>query len=642
MRQVLVTGSDTGAGKTQVVAALARLLATDGAQVQIVKVVETGRAANAVAEGDAERARLLSGAEVAAFTLATFPAPLAPPVAAALVGEEIIFDDLLNRLHALAPCDWRILEGAGGIATPLDAAGQDWADFARAVGVDAMIVVVPDRLGSINQARLAYGRAKQTGLHAGVWLNAASAVDTAVAESNRGSLIALGVPLWAEQAHGALAPCDAAAVRGHLLGEPISKVERVGPQSPACDSIPTGAWGATRATQTQANRGSAEKESDALATRAREFFAERESKGLRRVLRVTETASDTLNLADNDYLALARDPAVAKAVAAAVHEYGSSASASPLITGWHKPHARLVERLGAWHGFPGGLLWNSGYAANSAVLGVLPTKGDLVLADRLIHHSMIAGLLRSGARLRRYEHLNLDHLEAMLAAAQKSARAIFVVTESVFSMDGDFPDLTRMADIKRRHGFCWIVDEAHGLGWYGPEGAGLVRESGVEKDVDVLVGTLGKTLASGGAYTLFRHEAVRDYVVNTAGEFIYSTSLSPLNVASADAALSRVHELAPQQKEWQAASQNFRETLRRDGWVVPKGNSPIVPVRLDDSEAAVSLADTLREAGVFAAAIRPPTVPAGTSRLRFSLKRTFGAAEGQRVLNVMSRWRAAR
>jgi len=626
MRQVLVTGSDTGAGKTQVVAALARLLATDGAHVQIVKVVETGRAADAVEKGDAERARHLSRADVAAFTLATFPAPLAPPVAAALVGKEIIFDDLLARLNSLADCDWRILEGAGGIATPLDVAGRDWADFASAVNVDAMIVVVPDRLGAINQARLAYARAKQTGVHVGVWLNAVTPIDSAVAASNRSSLSSLGVPLWAEQAHDAVAPLDAAAVRRQLA------VERVDPNALGSGGAQTSALGSMRSTLPSGD----------LAAHVREFLEDRESKGLRRVLRVTETAPDTLNLADNDYLALARDPAVAKAVAAAVHEYGSSASASPLVTGWHKPHARLVERLGAWHGFPGGLLWNSGYAANSAVLGVLPTKGDLVLADRLIHHSMIAGLLRSGARLRRYEHLNLDQLEAMLAAAQKSARAIFVVTESVFSMDGDFPDLTRMADIKRRHGFCWIVDEAHGLGWYGPEGAGLVRESGVEKDVDVLVGTLGKTLASGGAYTLFRHEAVRDYVVNTAGEFIYSTSLSPLNVAAADAALSRVHELAPQQKEWQAASQNFRETLRRDGWVVPKGNSPIVPVRLDDAEAAVSLADTLREAGVFAAAIRPPTVPAGTSRLRFSLKRTFGAAEGQRVLNVMNRWRAAR
>ena len=265
-----------------------------------------------------------------------------------------------------------------------------------------------------------------------------------------------------------------------------------------------------------------------------------------------------------------------------------------------------------------------------------------MLADRLIHHSMIAGLLRSGARLRRYEHLNLDQLEAMFTEEKKSTRTVFVVTESVFSMDGDFPDLVRMADLKRRHGFCWIVDEAHGLGWYGPEGAGLVREKGVEQDVDVLVGTLGKTLASGGAYTLFRDEAVRDYLVNCAGEFIYSTALPPANAAAAEAALARVRELAPQQGEWRAASRKFREDLRREGWVVPEGDSPIVPVRLDAAEAAVSLAGALRQDGVLVAAVRPPTVPAGTSRLRISLKRTFGAADAERVLKTMNRWRVGR
>ncbi len=627
MRQVLVTGSDTGAGKTHVVAALARLLAVDGARVQIVKVVETGRAAADVEAGDAVRAQRMSGADVAAFTLATFPAPLSPPVAAAMVGEKIIFADLLLRLRALAPCDWRIIEGAGGIATPLDEQGRDWADFARAVEVDATILVVPDRLGAINQARLTYGRAKQVGLvHAGVWLNAVTPVDHAVAAANRSSLLALGVPLWAEQAHGAMEPLDAAAVRRYLLEG---------------GTRPPDGFSSAHVEETRPEAGfHHENESGDLASRVRELLDERESKGLRRALRVTQPTDETLNLADNDYLALSRDPTIAQAVATAVLEYGSSAAASPLITGWREPHAQLVAQLSAWHGLPFGLLWTSGYAANAAVLSVLPTKGDLVLADRLIHHSMIAGLLRSGARLRRYEHLNLDQLESMLAAEQNMARQVFVATESVFSMDGDFPDLSRMAELKHRFGYFWIVDEAHGLGWYGPQGAGLVRELGVERDVDVLIGTLGKTLASGGAYTLFQNEAVRDYVVNLAGEFIYSTALPPANAVAAGAAITRVGELAAQQNEWRAVSREFRSDLRRAGWEAPEGDSPIVPVRLDTAEAAVSLAAALRTAGILAAAVRPPTVPAGTSRLRISLKRTFGAPEAKRVLEVMNRWRS--
>jgi 8-amino-7-oxononanoate synthase len=218
---------------------------------------------------------------------------------------------------------------------------------------------------------------------------------------------------------------------------------------------------------------------------------------------VTEPAAPVLNLSDNDYLALARDPDVVDASNRAARRYGVSASASPLVTGWSVLHAKLVETLCEWHRLPHGLLWNSGYAANSAILGALPKRDDLVLADRLIHHSMIAGILRSGARFKRYDHLRLDQLEEMLAGASSSSGTVFVATETVFSMDGDYPDLHRLAELKQRYGFVWIVDEAHALGWYGPQGAGMVRAAGVENAVDVLVGTLGKTLASGGAYSVF-------------------------------------------------------------------------------------------------------------------------------------------
>jgi len=375
--------------------------------------------------------------------------------------------------------------------------------------------------------------------------------------------------------------------------------------------------------------------------RCRSELEEREKKSRRRRLRVTTPEAGELNLADNDYLDLARDPAVIAAAAAAVARYGTSASASPLITGWREPHERLVTALGTWHGFACGLLWSSGYAANSAVLGALPQNGDLVLADRLVHHSIVAGMLRSGARVQRYPHLRLDELERHLAAGS-TGRPVFVVTESLFSMDGDYPDLGRLADLKRRYGFCWILDEAHALGWYGPAGAGLARAAGVESDVDVLVGTLGKALASGGAYTLLRDDTVRDYLVNLAGEFIYSTALPPANAAAAEAALERIRLLAAGQAEWQASSRDFRTALRAAGWTVPEGDSPIIPVRLDDEESALSLAEFLRAEGIRAGAVRPPTVPAGTSRLRFSLKRTFHLEDATRVLGAMEAWRKRR
>ena len=606
MRTFFVSGSDTGVGKTRAVAALARLLGGAGGRGQIVKAVETGAAAGG---GDAATARALAGTDATAHTLVAFAAPLAPLAAAAREGGTLSLSLLADRLAALPGCDWRIVEGAGGLAVPVDPDGRDWADFAAAIRADLVVLVVPDRLGAINQARLTLAYAVQRGLNAGLWLNAVTLPDAEVAAANREGLRSLGLPLWAEQPHGPLPakifPAFAALLAGGC------------PDEPAPDPLP-----------------------EPLAARWAKALADRTAAGLRRTLRITDPAAGWLNLAYNDYLALAHDPAVLAAVVRAAPGVGTSASASPLVTGWQPVHAELTAALAAWHGFPSGLLWSSGFAANAAVLGTLPGRGDLVFADRLIHHSMIAGVLRSGARLVRYEHCNVAHLRRLLGETRGTGRAVFVATESVFSMDGDYPDLRALVELKREFGFFWILDEAHALGWYGPEGAGLARAAGVEADVDVLVGTLGKTLASGGAYSLFRDEAVRDHLINQAGEFIYSTGLSPLCAAAALAALARVRELSVEQPVWQARSRSLRVQLRQAGWNAPEGDSPIVPVRLDDPAAALALAATLREGGILAGAIRPPTVPAGTSRLRLSLSRTVGEAEQARLLTAMAAWRA--
>lgn len=606
MRSILVTGSDTGVGKTWVVGALARLLGRGDRPVQIVKVVETGRGPGT--EGDAALALRRAGGLGEAFTLASFPLPVAPAFAAAAAGGGISMEELADRASALPDCAWRIFEGAGGIATPVDGRGRDWADFAAEAGAEAVVIVVADRLGAINQARLACGRAAQAGLRAGVWLNRISPLESEVAESNRAGLRSAGVAIWAEQGPGEELPSG-----------PEAALDAICPPEPRAQAVPpAGAPG--------------------IGERCRLALAGRDRLKLRRRLRVTSAGPGILNLADNDYLGLARDPAVAAAAAEAAGRWGTSASASPLITGWREVHEELVRTLCAWHGFGCGLLWSSGYAANSAVLGTLPAPGDPALADRLIHRSMIAGLRRSGARIRRYPHLDLDSLERWLGPG-RAARPVFVVTESVFSMDGDYPDLRRLAELRRRSGFFWVLDEAHALGWYGPQGAGLAAAAGVAGEVDVLVGTFGKALASGGAYTLFRDEAVRDYLVNFAGEFVYSTALAPTCAAAALAAAKRVRELAARQGDWQASSRAFRAALRAGGWAAPEGDSPVVPVRFDTEEAALSLAESLRGEGILAAAVRPPTVPAGTSRLRFSLKRGLGAGDFERVLRAMDSWR---
>ena len=605
MRSILVTATDTGVGKTQVCGALARLLAGTGSQVQIVKLVECGRTSPDT--GDAIRAQQLANSPTATpITVLSFPAPLAPLTAAAEAGEELSLGRLISLCDALPDCDWRIIEGSGGLAVPLDKNGSDWADFAEQAGVDKVILVVPDRLGAINQTRLAHAYASARGLRPRIWFNATAQVEPEVAVSNRTGLQQVGLFPFASQAFAATLPDNPKEVLAALCS--------------------TDSWPAQLSSP-----------GDFVTRRSIFVLAGRDRQGLRRQLRVLEQSDQLLNLADNDYLDLAHDPAVQAAVQAAVVKYGTSASASPLITGWQEPHARLMQELCAWHGFEHGLLWSSGYAANSAILGILPEKGDLVLADRLIHHSMIAGLRHSGARVKRYPHLDLSKLETELAA--KEHRPTFVVTESVFSMDGDFPDLRHMAALKEKYEFFWVVDEAHALGWYGPGGSGLARASGVHGQVDVLVGTLGKTLASGGAYSVFRSASVRDHLINHAGEFIYSTSLPPTAVAAASAAMARVKELAVDQAAWQKLSRDFRQRLRDAGWNVPVGDSPVVPVHVGPATETVELAAALRAEGIIAGAVRPPTVPEGTSRLRFSLKRTLTEKDMDRVLGIMTRWR---
>jgi 8-amino-7-oxononanoate synthase len=263
-----------------------------------------------------------------------------------------------------------------------------------------------------------------------------------------------------------------------------------------------------------------------------------------------------------------------------------------------------------------------------------------VLADRLIHHSMVSGILQSGARLIRYRHNDIGHLESLLAQHASENRVLFVATESVFSMDGDYPDLQAIAALKQRFPFCLIVDEAHGTGWYGPHGAGLAAEAGITDAIDIFVGTLGKSLGSQGAYTLFHDPALREYLINEAGEFIFSTYLSPIAAAAASEAINRCRELAPEQPIWRKTAENLRENLRREGWEVPKGDSPILPIHLGDAHRTTGFAQRLRETGILVGAVRPPTVPAGTSRLRISLQRTFGEREESRLLRALSAIRA--
>jgi 8-amino-7-oxononanoate synthase len=365
---------------------------------------------------------------------------------------------------------------------------------------------------------------------------------------------------------------------------------------------------------------------EALLQRLRQSLAQREGSSLRRKLTARASDDKRVNLADNDYLGLARDPAVIAAGVAALQEWGASAAASPLVTGYTEIHQKLEQTLAAWQGYAHGLVMNTGFAANSAVLGGLPKKGDLILADRLVHASMLDGIMASGARLRRFAHNDLDALELMLHEEPALDGVIFVVTESVYSMDGDSPDLKRLASLRKRFGFCWVLDEAHATGWYGATGSGLQEAQGAFAAADIVVGTLGKGLGSQGAYVLSHAPEVRDALINFAGEFVYSTYLAPSCAAAALAAVERVKGMSAERAELAALSHAWRDGLVEAGFAVPTGDSPIIPLILGDSDVTLKYATALRAAGFMVSAIRPPTVPVRTGRIRISLRRGLSPA----------------
>ena len=365
---------------------------------------------------------------------------------------------------------------------------------------------------------------------------------------------------------------------------------------------------------------------EALLKRLRQSLVQREGSSLRRKLTARASADTRVNLADNDYLGLSRDPAVIAAGVAALQEWGASSSASPLVTGYTEIHQQLEQTLAAWQGYAHGLVMNTGFSANSAVLGGLPKKGDLILADRLVHASMLDGIMASGARLRRFAHNDLDALELMLHEEPALDGVIFVVTESVYSMDGDSPDLKRLASLRKRFGFCWVLDEAHATGWYGATGSGLQEAQGAFAAADIVVGTLGKGLGSQGAYVLSHAPEVRDALINFAGEFVYSTYLAPSCAAAALAAVERVKGMSAERAELHALSHAWRDGLVEAGFAVPSGDSPIIPLILGDSDVTLKYATALRAAGFMVSAIRPPTVPVRTGRIRISLRRGLSPA----------------
>ncbi|MEJ7789590.1 MAG: 8-amino-7-oxononanoate synthase [Thermoleophilaceae bacterium] len=340
--------------------------------------------------------------------------------------------------------------------------------------------------------------------------------------------------------------------------------------------------------------------------------------------RVLLDGKPVLLLCSNNYLGLADHPRVREAAAEAAMRYGAGAGASRLISGTMRIHRRLEERLAEFKGYEAALLFGSGYLANSGVVQALARQGDVVFSDSLNHASIVDGCRLAGAETFVYEHGDLDHLAWGLDEA--AGRGSLIVTDGVFSMDGDVAPLEGIVELAREHDVRVMVDEAHGTGAMGPGGRGSVAHAGLEDEVDVLVGTLGKALGSYGAFVCCERQMAK-YLTNTARTLIFSTAPSPPSVAAAMAALELLREQPRRVEKLQRNAVVLRDALAEEGLPALAGESQILPVVIGDAADAMAASERALGNGVFAQAVRPPTVPAGTSRLRLTVMASHTKSE---------------
>lgn len=339
-----------------------------------------------------------------------------------------------------------------------------------------------------------------------------------------------------------------------------------------------------------------------------------------------------LDLASNDYLGLSRHPEVVAAAQAAAASQGLGAGASRLVSGSRPVHGELEAALATWLGREQVLLFPSGFQANLAAVGALADRHSLVLADRLIHHSLLTGVRASGARLQRFTHNDLTQLDSQLQAARRRApeQRLLVLSESLFSMQGTSVDVAALAALCAEHGAALLLDEAHALGVLGPGGRGLGHN---QPEIALISGTFGKAFGGGGAF-LAGDALVADWLLQSSGAFRYTTALAPPLAAGALAALA-VIQAEPRGEAVLQRAARWRAGIEAAGWPRPPGSGPILPLLVGDDRRALELQQRLEAAGLLSVAIRPPTVPEGTARLRLVLRHDLPAGTLARLLTAL-------
>jgi glycine C-acetyltransferase len=380
-----------------------------------------------------------------------------------------------------------------------------------------------------------------------------------------------------------------------------------------------------------------------------ERLAELEASGLRRRLRliegpqgpqVTLDGRPVLLLCSNNYLGFANHPRLREAAAEAALALGTSAGASRLISGSMSIHAELEARLAEFKATEAALLFGSGYLANTGTIAALARRGEVVFSDELNHASIIDGCRLARAETFVYRHADTEHLEWGLRQARGGTALI--VTDGVFSMDGDVAPLAELSVLARRHRCRLMVDEAHATGCLGPDGRGSVAAAGLTGEVDLIVGTLGKALGGYGAYVCGSRE-LADFLVNSARPFIFSTAPPPPVVAAAGAALELLVERPERVEMLRSNAASLRAALRGEGLEPIGSDTQIVPLVVGEADDAMAVCERLLEAGAFAQAIRPPTVPPGTCRLRLTAMATHRPDDLRRAAKTIGGlWRELR
>ncbi len=374
--------------------------------------------------------------------------------------------------------------------------------------------------------------------------------------------------------------------------------------------------------------------------------------GLRRQLRRLDAAGPCrltiqgrtfLNFSSNDYLGLSRHPTVLRASSEAIEQWGSGSRASRLVCGSLGIHHELEETLANWKQTEAALLFNSGFSAAIGVIPALAGPADLILADRLVHACCLDGARLSRAQLRVFRHNDLDHLELLLQRARKnhlegqSARKIWILAESVYSMDGDQAPLQGLVELKERFGAWLILDEAHATGLFGAQRTGLAESEGVSGRVEVHLGTLGKALGSSGGYVCGSRTLI-DFLVHRARSLIYSTASPPSTLAAALAAIQivRSEEGTSLSAQAWARARQLNGVLSLTTLLHNGPTSAILPKMVGENQAALDLSARLFDRGIFVPAIRYPTVPVGEARLRFTVSAAHSEEDIDFVRQVLA------